>query len=113
MNICTLKNNKRIALALLPFKAYVVFAFPFYFLFRLFYPHPLHTYVGNNTTIFDPLANALLEAFVLCAPILLLGAVIQFAVNDNKAGLRTIFFALAPTLVLGIWIFLWVIAHLL
>jgi len=113
MEVCTSKKDKWITLALFPFKVFVVIAAPFYFLFRVLYPHPLWTNVGNNTSIIDPVANGLLEAFVLCAPVLLLGAVMQFFVADSKAGIRTLFFAAVPTLVLGAFLFLWAVAHLL
>jgi hypothetical protein len=113
MKICTSKRDKLIALALVPFKAFVVIAVPFYFLFRIFHPHSLETYIGNNTSILDPVANRLLGAFVLCAPILLVGAVVQFWLADSRAGIRTLFFATIPTLVFAFFLFLWVISHLL
>jgi hypothetical protein len=113
MKTCTSKNCKWIAVVLWPFKVYIVAAIPFYFLFRLFYPHPFQTYIGNNTTITDPLVDELLEVFILCAPILLLGAIIQFCAKDIKAGIRTVFFAAAPTVVLAVFLFLWMIAHML
>jgi hypothetical protein len=100
-------------MVLWPFKVYIVGVIPFYFLFRLFYPHPLRTYVGNNTTVTDPLVDKLLEVFILCAPILLLGAIVQFFAKDIKAGICTLIFAIAPTLILAAFLFLWVIAHLL
>jgi hypothetical protein len=55
----------------------------------------------------------LLEVFMLCAPVLLFGAIIQFFSKDTKAGICTLMFALAPALVLAAVLFLWVIAHLL
>jgi membrane protein DedA with SNARE-associated domain len=113
MNACTSKNCKWIAMILWPFKAYVVGLIPFYFLFRLFYPHPLRAYVGNNTTVTDPLVDTLLWVFISCAPVLLLGAVIQFFTKDIKAGICTLIFSVAPTLVLAAVLFVWVIAHLL
>jgi hypothetical protein len=113
MKTCVPENCKWIAIVLWPFKVYIVGVIPFNFLFRLFYPHPLRTYVGNNTTVTDPLANALLEAFVLCAPVLLFGAIIQFLAKDTRAGICTLIFAVAPTLILAAVLFLWVIAHLL
>jgi hypothetical protein len=100
-------------MVLWPFKVYVAGVIPFYFLFRLFYPHPLRTYVGNNTTVTDPLVDKLLEVFILCAPVLLLGAMIQFFAKDIKAGFCTLTFAVPPTLVLKVVLFVWVIAHLL
>jgi hypothetical protein len=51
--------------------------------------------------------------FILCAPVLLLGAMIQFFAKDIKAGICTLIFAVAPTLVLEVVLFVWVIAHLL
>ena len=113
MKICTSKRDKLIALTLVPFKAFVVIAVPIYFLFRIFYPHSLETSVGNNTTIFDPVANRLLGAFALCAPVLLVGAVVQFLIADSRAGIRTLFFATIPALVFAFFLFLWVISHLL
>jgi hypothetical protein len=113
MDICTSNKDKWIAAALIPFKAFVVVAAPFYFLFRVIYPHPLWSDVGNNTSIIDPVANGLLEGFVLCAPILLLGGVIQIFVADSRAGIRTFFFAAVPTLALTALLFLWVVSHLL
>jgi hypothetical protein len=113
MKTCTPKTYKRIALALWPFKIYVVGAFLFYFLLRLFYPHPFITNIGNNTYIEDPAFEKLRGAFVLCAPILLLGAVIQFVAVDNKAGIRTIVFAVLPASVFAFFAFIWVISHLM
>jgi hypothetical protein len=113
MELCTSNKDKWIAVALIPFKAFVVIAAPFYFLFRAIYPHPFWTDAGNNTSIIDPVANGLLEAFVVCAPILLLGAVIQIVVAGGRAGVRTFCFAAVPTLVLAALLFLWVISHLL
>jgi len=113
MEVRISKRDKWITLALFPFKAFVVVAAPFYFVFRLLYPHRLWTDVGNNTSIIDPVANGLLEAFVLCAPVLLLGAVIQFFVAGSRAGVRTLFFAAVPTLILAAFLFLWVVSHLL
>ena len=113
MNTCKSKNCKWIAVVLWPFKVYIVVVVPFYFLLRLFYPHPFRTYIGNNTTVTDPLVDKLLEVFILCAPVVLLGAIIQFFAKDTKAGICTLFFAAAPTLVFAAFLFLWVIAHLL
>jgi hypothetical protein len=113
LDICTTNKNKRIAAALIPFKAFVVAVAPFYFLLRVIYPHPLWSRVGNNTSILDPVAYGLLEGFVLCAPILLLGGVIQIFVADSRAGIRTFCFAAMPTLVLAILFFLWVVSRLL
>ncbi|HXA45885.1 MAG TPA: hypothetical protein VNZ25_10290 [Candidatus Angelobacter sp.] len=113
MDICTSNKDKWIAVALIPFKAFIVIAAPLYLLFRAIYPHPLWTDVGNNTSIIDPVANGLLEAFILCAPILLLGGVIQVFAADKRAGIRTFIFAAVPTLVLATLLFLWVVSHLL
>jgi hypothetical protein len=113
MKTCTSKNCKWIAIVLWPFKIYIVGVIPFYFLFRLIYPHPFNTYVGNNTTVTDPLVDKLLEVFMLCAPVLLLGAIVQFAAKDIKAGIRTIFFAAPPAFVFTAFLFLWMIARLL
>jgi hypothetical protein len=113
MKLCTSNNGKRIALVLIPFKAFVVLVAPVYFLFRIFYPHPLRTYIGNNTTITDSLADQLLGVFALCGPVLLVGAFSQFFVSDTKAGVRTLCFAVAPCLVFAFALFLWVISHLL
>jgi len=113
IELCTSKKNTWIVVALIPFKAFVVIAAPFYFLFLAICSHPLWTDVGNNTSIIDPVASGLLDAFVLCAPILLLGGVIQIFVAGSKAGVRTFIFAAAPTLVLTTLLFLWVISHLL
>jgi hypothetical protein len=114
MQSCTLKRHSWIDWVLLPFKAYVIISLPFYLLLRVFYPHPLWTNIGNNTSIFDPIAGGLLDAFILCAPVLWLGAVIQFFISrDEKAGVCTVFFSFAPSLVLAIIIFFWVVAHML
>ena len=102
-----------IDLALFLFKAFVVVALPFYFLFRAFIPHPLWTSIGNNTSILDPIAGGLLDAFILCAPVLWLGAFIQFRLRDSKAAVCTLLFSVAPSLVLASLVFLWVVAHLL
>lgn len=104
---------KWIGWILLPFKAYVVIALPFYFLFRAFFPCPLWTDVGKNTHVIDPAANGLLGALVLCAPILLIGAAAQFFIVGAKAGIYTLLFAVVPTLVLAFFVLLWVAAHLL
>src|SRR5882757_6159961 len=108
MNTCTSKNCKWIDIVLWPVKAYVVGVIPFYLLFRLFCPHPFQTYVGNNTTVTDPLVDKLLEVFVMCAPVLLFGAIIQFFAKDTKSGICTLIFAVAPTLVFAAFLFLWV-----
>ena len=100
-------------LILIPFKIFVVAALPFYFLFRVLFPRPLWSNAGNNTFVIDPLANVMLVFFVLCAPVLLIGAIIQFRNGDSKSGVKTIFFAVAPTLALAAWIFIWAIAHAL
>jgi hypothetical protein len=106
MQICTSKRCSWNDWALFPFKAYVVVAVPFYFLFRVFFPHPLWTSIGNNTSILDPIAGGLLDAFILCAPVLWLGAFFQFISRDSKAGVCTLLFSVVPSLVLASFIFL-------
>jgi hypothetical protein len=113
MQSCASKKRNLTDWIMCPVKIYIIVSLPFYFLFREFYPHPLWTNIGNNTSILDPLAADLLDIFIVCAPALWLGAVIQFISKNNKAGICALLFSVAPSLVLMSLIFLWVIAHLL
>jgi hypothetical protein len=109
----TSKRNEWIALALFPFKAYVVVVFPFYGLFHIFCPQPLTTYIGNNTTVTDPTVERFLQIFALCGVFLLLGFIVQIFIGDQKSAIRTLMFAIAPGGLCGFIAFMWVVAHLL
>jgi|GEM_PF-2760186 hypothetical protein len=102
-----------IGFVLLPLKAFVVFAVPLYFLFRVFFPKPLLTYIGNNTTVMDPTAQVLLGIFACCGPVLLCGALAQFLMHRHRPAAITILFGLVPSLVFACFFFVWVVAHLL
>ena len=106
-------NHRWTAFALLVVKAFVVLAAPLYFLLRLFFPKPLFTDVGNNTTVLDPTAERLLLAFVLCGPVLLLIAGGQLATGHRKPALGTLIFAIVPSLGLAFFAFVWLVQHLL
>ena len=87
-------KDELLALALFPFKAYVVVVVPFYYIFRMFCPQP---FLGTGVT--DGTALVLLAYFGLCAPALLIGAAIQIFVSGRRAAGRTLAFAIVPTLV--------------
>jgi hypothetical protein len=106
-------KNEWTALALFPFKAYVVIVLPFYFLFNIFYPQPLTIFLGNNATTWNQTAEIFLGVFVLCGPCLLLGFVIQLLMHDYKSAIRTLMFAIVPFGCFCFWLLLWMIAHVL
>jgi hypothetical protein len=75
-------RDEWIALALFPFKAYVVVAFPFYILFDALTPRVFMEYSPTLTAIFF--------GYVLCVPILLFGALLQSIVCSRGAATRTV-----------------------
>src|ERR1044071_3663832 len=68
---------------------------PFYFVFRLFCPQP---FLGTNAS--DGTRDTFLQYLVLCGPVVLLTAVIQVFISSCRAAVRTLAFALIPTLLL-------------
>jgi len=102
-----------IALGCLPLKAFVVLAIPAYFIFRMLFPKPLLTELGNNTTVIDPLAQILLMIFALCGPVLLAASTVQLAGGERKPGIHTLAVAIVPSLVFGFFAFIWIVQHLL
>jgi hypothetical protein len=80
--------------ALFPFKAYVVAVVPFYLVFRVFCPEP-----SRPTGATDGTGFMLLNCFMGCGLVLILGAIAQYFVSERRAALRTLMFALAPALV--------------
>jgi hypothetical protein len=106
-------KNEWIALALFPFKAYVVIVLPFYFLFNIFYPQPLTIYLGNNTTVWNKTAEEFLGCFGLCGPLLILGFIIQLFAKDEKSAIRTLMFAIVPFSFFCVWLFIGMIEYML
>jgi len=106
-------KNEWIALALFPFKAYMVIVLPFYFLFNIFYPLPLTVYLGNNTTVWNQTAEAFLRIFVLCGPLLILGFIIQLFVRDKKYAIRTLMFAIVPFIIFCFFLFIGIVQNML
>lgn len=93
MQVLPKSRDGWVGLAAFPFKAYVVAVVPFYFVFRLFCPQP---FLGTNAS--DGTRDTLLQYFLLCGPVLLLGAVVQVFVSGRRAALGTLAFAAFPTL---------------
>ncbi len=106
------KREQWFAFALLPFKEFIVLAIPFYFLFRVFVPQPLFKYLGNGTSVVDPLAGWLLLSFSLCGPVLLISSIIQSYLNP-RAALRTLLFSIIPFLVFVFYFTFGLAAHLM
>jgi hypothetical protein len=106
-------KNEWIALALFPFKAYVVIVLPFYFLFNTFYPQPLTIYLGKNATTWNQTAEEFLGFFVLCGPLLILGFIIQLFAKDEKSAIRTLMFAIVPFSFFCFFLFIGMVQHML
>jgi hypothetical protein len=113
MRLFPTAKNAWIALALFPFKAYVVVVLPFYLLFNIFYPQPLTIYLGNNTTVWNQTAEEFLAGFVLCGPLLMLGLIIQLFAKDTKSAIRTLMFAIIPFSIFFFLLFIGAIQHVL
>jgi uncharacterized membrane protein len=79
---------------LFPFKAYVAVVVPFHFLFRLLCPE-----LSGPTGATDGTGFMLLNLFMACAPILVVGALAQFLLSERRAALRALMFALPAALV--------------
>ena len=95
----------------MPLKAFVVLVIPLYFLVRVFSPRPLSEYVGNNTTLIDPLAQVLVIIFACCGPVLLAGAIAQLLLRRQKSAVLTMLFGLLPTLIFAFLLFVWAAQH--
>lgn len=95
MRVLPKTKDEWIALVVFPFKAYVAVVLPSYYIFRIFCPQP---FLGTNVT--DGTSDILLQYFLLCAPVLLIGAAIQLFVSGRRAAGRTLAFAAFPALVL-------------
>ncbi|HTS17836.1 MAG TPA: hypothetical protein VMP11_09705 [Verrucomicrobiae bacterium] len=99
---------------LIPFKLYVVSVFPFYLVFRILLGDPIIIhFTGVNASRIDHTTDVLLAAYALCAPFLVLGAVLQAIRGDVKPALQTFAVAAVPLLLLTFLLFLFVVAHLL
>jgi hypothetical protein len=107
------QKASRMAWSLLPLKVFVFLAAPSYFLARLFFPKPLFVYVGNNTTVMDPAAQALILIFACCGPVLLVGAAVQFLFHRQRSALATLFIGLLPALVFAFFGFVRLVQRLL
>ena len=72
-------NNREewLAVALFPFKVYIVLSIPFAFFFRAS-------------------INEIFSDFILCLPPLMLGAIVQLFVSDRWTSLRTFAFVAVP-----------------
>jgi hypothetical protein len=100
MRILPRTKDEWVGLILFPFKAYVVLAIPFYILFNAFFPRPFTgTGAGGETLM------RIIGYYVLCAPPLLVGSVIQFFVCKRTHATRTLFFLIPPVLII-LWIVL-------
>jgi hypothetical protein len=96
-------RERRIALVLLPFKAYVVVVIPFYFVFRAFCPEPSHPTGSADGTGF-----MLLNGLIASGLVLLLGAGVQWFACGRRAARQTLMFAAAPVLV---WLLILLTIH--
>ena len=89
-------KHEWLAFALFPFKTYAVLAFPCYRIFRFFCPKP---FLG--TSLFDATEFAFITGFMVCANVLLIGAVLQYFVSGWRCAMPTLGFALIQKLVLS------------
>lgn len=80
---------------LFPFKAYVVLAIPFYFIFRAFCPQ-------KTAATFDEMA----VFFAFCLLVLLIGSVIQLVVSGWEYALSSFLFVVVPVLLFVVLRFL-------
>jgi hypothetical protein len=98
---------------LIPFKIYVVIVVPFYLIFRIALGLPFEIQTGVNASRVGHTTDMLLYAYMLCAPCLLLGAVLQSIRGDVKPALQTFAVAAVPTSLLLFLLFIYVVQHLL
>jgi hypothetical protein len=98
---------------LIPFKLYVVTVFPFYLIFRILLGDPINIQTGVNASKIDHTTEMLLWAYMLCAPFLVLGAVLQSIRGDVRPALQTFAVAAVPTSLLLFLLFIYVVQHLL
>lgn len=84
-------KHERFNLLLFPFKAYLVLAYPFYFVFRAFCPQP---FLG--TMVSDGTFEAILMGGAFCLFVLLIGSGVQWLVSGWEFALRSLAFVLVP-----------------
>jgi hypothetical protein len=87
MKIIPSSRHQWLNLVLFPFKAYVVLAIPFYFIFRSFCSR------GTAAT-FDDMA----VMFAFCLMALLIGSVIQLVVSGWEYAMSSFIFVVVPVL---------------
>jgi hypothetical protein len=85
MRIIPSTRHEWFNLVLFPFKAYVVLAFPFYFVFRALYPH------GTDATFDD-----IVVPFAFCLLALLIGSLIQLIVSGWEYAFSSFLFVVVP-----------------
>jgi hypothetical protein len=91
MRILPTTKDEWLALALFPFKAYVVVAFPLLKLFGAWSATIVHTHYNRGETTFT--VSAL---YLTCILALLLGALIQWLVRCKNRAIQTLVFAVNP-----------------
>ena len=84
-------KHERFNLLLFPFKAYLVLAYPFYLIFRVFCPQP---FLGTMTS--DGTFEAILMGGAFCLFALLIGSVIQWLVSGWDYAVASLVFILIP-----------------
>jgi len=88
-------KDEWLALLLFPFKAYIVLVYPFYRIFRTFYPQP---FLG--TMVSDGTFYTLSSIFVFCLVTLFIGATIQLVVSGREYALVSMAFVVIPVVIL-------------
>jgi len=87
MQILPSNKDKWLALILFPFKAYIVVAFIFYPVFRMFCPEP---FLGDDTIY------AITNGYWLCFIALFLGAFFQLIFSESKHAMNSFVFVIFP-----------------
>ncbi len=95
MKIIPSSRDQWLNLALFPFKAYVVLAIPFYFIFRTFCSY------GRAATFYD-----IVVYFAFCLVALLIGSLIQLVVSGWEYAFSSFIFVVVPVLLFVIVWFL-------
>ena len=78
-------------LLLFPFKAYLILAYPFYLIFRIFCPQP---FLG--TMVSDGTFEAILMGGAFCLFALLIGSAIQWLASGWEYAVGSLAFVLLP-----------------
>ena len=91
MSIFPKTRDEWIAAPLLPFKAWVLIAYPLYFILRSFVAHRVAGGMGFWV----------INGYVLSVSVLLIGALIQSIVCSRGAATRTILYVLVGIFILG------------